>query len=239
VAVIGSVYASLYGSRLTATLPAGLPARISGIAHQSLGAAYAVSGQVPGALGQALRTAATNAFLHGLSIGCLVAGGVAAAEAVLAVMFLPAHPVSPSVATPAGTVPVRTLRPDVVREAFDAAGDRPAVAGLGDAVVEVGEDTGVARHEGTEAHREHDADNQRQDAAHDPRDGRSGVRPALGRSAADGDDPEDGCDEAAEQAQGEQDEGDGGHQAGYAEDQGGNAEAVPRPGRRWRGQRLC
>ena len=45
-----------------------------------------------GALGQAVRNAATNAFLHGLSIGCLVAGGVAAAGAVLAVLFLPAQP---------------------------------------------------------------------------------------------------------------------------------------------------
>jgi EmrB/QacA subfamily drug resistance transporter len=108
VAVIGSVYASLYGSRLTATLPAGLPGRVSDIAHQSLGAAYAVSGQVPGALGQAIHTAATNAFLHGLSIGCLVAGGVAAAGAILAVLFLPAHPVSPPVLTPTETLPVKT-----------------------------------------------------------------------------------------------------------------------------------
>ena len=100
VAVIGSVYASLYGSRLTATLPAGLPARVSDIAHQSLGAAYAVSGQVPGALGQVIHTAATNAFLHGLTIGCLVAGGVAAAGAILAVLFLPAQPASPAVTAP-------------------------------------------------------------------------------------------------------------------------------------------
>src|SRR5712671_3313218 len=47
VAVIGSVYASLYGSRLTADLPAGLPHSVTSIAHQSLGAAYAVSGRVP------------------------------------------------------------------------------------------------------------------------------------------------------------------------------------------------
>ena len=96
VAVIGSVYASLYGSRLTATLPAGLPARVSDIAHQSLGAAYTVSARVPGAVGQAVHDAATNAFLHGLSVGCLVAGGVAAAGAVLAALFLPAQPVMPA-----------------------------------------------------------------------------------------------------------------------------------------------
>jgi putative copper export protein len=48
------------------------------------------------AVGQAIQHAATNAFLHGLSIGCLVAGGVAAAGAVLAALFLPAQPASPA-----------------------------------------------------------------------------------------------------------------------------------------------
>ena len=108
VAVIGSVYASLYGSRLTASLPPALPRGVTAIAHQSLGAAYAVAGQAAaaghGALGQAIRDAATNAFLHGLSIGCLVAGGVAAAGAVLAVLFLPAQPAAPAV-TPPPSVP--------------------------------------------------------------------------------------------------------------------------------------
>jgi len=74
VAVIGSVYASLYGSRLTARLPAGLPPAVSAVAHQSVGAAYAVSARIPGPLGAAVHGAATNAFLHGLSIGCLVSG---------------------------------------------------------------------------------------------------------------------------------------------------------------------
>src|SRR5216683_2016558 len=96
VAVIGSVYASLYGSRLTAGLPAALPGRISAIAHQSVGAAFAVSGQVTAAghaaLGQAIQHASTEAFLHGLSIGCVVAGAVAAAGALLAALFLPAQP---------------------------------------------------------------------------------------------------------------------------------------------------
>jgi hypothetical protein len=99
VAVIGSVYASLYGSRLTPGLPAALPGRISAIAHQSVGAAFAVSGQVTaaghGALGQAIQHASTDAFLRGLTIGCVVAGLVAAAGAVLAILFLPAQPPSP------------------------------------------------------------------------------------------------------------------------------------------------
>ncbi len=99
VAIIGSVYASLYGSRLTARLPAVLPGRLSTLAHQSVGAALAVSGKVTAAghaaLGRAVHDAASNAFLHGLTVGCLVAGLVAAIGAVLAVAFLPAQPTVP------------------------------------------------------------------------------------------------------------------------------------------------
>src|SRR5215475_2316504 len=100
VAVIGSVYASLYSSRLTARLPADLPGQVSALAHQSVGAALAVAGRATAAgqaaTGQVIHTAATNAFVHGLSVGCLVAGLVAAAGAVLAVLFLPAQPTSPA-----------------------------------------------------------------------------------------------------------------------------------------------
>jgi EmrB/QacA subfamily drug resistance transporter len=100
VAVIGSVYASIYGSHLTATMPAAVPGQVAVIAHQSIGAAYAASGKIAAlghtALGQALHDAATNAFLRGLTIGALVAGGVAALGALLAALFLPAQPASPT-----------------------------------------------------------------------------------------------------------------------------------------------
>jgi len=100
VAVIGSVYASVYGARLSATIPGTVPGRVAALAHQSVGAAYAAAGKIaalghPG-LGQALHHASTNAFLHGLAIGCLLAGGVAAAGALLAVLFLPAQPARPA-----------------------------------------------------------------------------------------------------------------------------------------------
>ncbi len=98
VAVIGSVYASVYASRLTATLPASVPGRVAAIAHQSVGAAYVAAGKIAAlgqpVLGQALRHASTNAFLRGLTVGSLVAGGVAAVGAVLAGLFLPAQPAS-------------------------------------------------------------------------------------------------------------------------------------------------
>ncbi|MEV6056817.1 DHA2 family efflux MFS transporter permease subunit [Streptomyces sp. NPDC052107] len=96
VAVIGSVYASLYGTRLDATLPAALPHALTDLAHQSVGAAFGVAGQLAAqgrpALAEVVRQAATGAFDHGLSVGCVVAGVVAVAGALLAAVFLPAHP---------------------------------------------------------------------------------------------------------------------------------------------------
>jgi MFS family permease len=43
-------------------------------------------------LGRALHHASTHALLRGLTIGCIVAGAVAAAGALLAVLFPPAAP---------------------------------------------------------------------------------------------------------------------------------------------------
>ena len=103
VAVIGSVYASVYAARLTATMPAGVPGRVAAIAHQSVGAAYAAAGKIAvlghPTLGHSLQHAATNAFLRGLTVGSLVAGGIAVVGAVLAVLFLPAQPAAASPAT--------------------------------------------------------------------------------------------------------------------------------------------
>ena len=100
VAVIGSVYASVYGSRLSATMPTAVPGPVAAIAHQSVGAAYLAAGKIAAlghpALGLALQHASTNAFLRGLTIGALVAGSVAAVGAVLAVLFLPAQPATPT-----------------------------------------------------------------------------------------------------------------------------------------------
>jgi hypothetical protein len=109
VAVLGSVYASSYGSRLTATTPAAVPGQVTALAHQSVGAAYAAADGLarlgrPG-LGSALRLAATNAFLHGLTVGAVVAGGVAAAGAIVTAVFLPAQPVQPA-------QPAQPERPD-------------------------------------------------------------------------------------------------------------------------------
>ena len=114
VAVIGSIYASVYGARLTAAMPASVPARVAAIAHQSVGAAYVAAGKIAAlgqpALGQALRLASAHAFLRGLTIGAIVAGGVAAAGALLAVLFLPAQPAEPAQAIPSAQ-PIQLTRP--------------------------------------------------------------------------------------------------------------------------------
>jgi EmrB/QacA subfamily drug resistance transporter len=100
VAVIGSVFASLYSSRLTSGLPAGLPAAGGHTAHDSVGAAFAVSDALganghPG-LASALHEAASSAFFTGFHTANYLAAGIAAAGAVLAMTLLPAHPTASS-----------------------------------------------------------------------------------------------------------------------------------------------
>ncbi len=96
VAIIGSVYASVYASRLAAKLPPQVPGRITGAAEASVGAALlsaerlALAGH--GMLAGVLHAGASDAFIDGLRIGCLVAAGVAATGAVLAAAWLPAQP---------------------------------------------------------------------------------------------------------------------------------------------------
>jgi EmrB/QacA subfamily drug resistance transporter len=96
VAIIGSVYASLYASRLTAQLPTGLPGAVSRAAHASVGAAVAVAGGLRGTghttLARGVHDAATSAFFHGFSSANLLAAGVAAVGAIMALALLPAQP---------------------------------------------------------------------------------------------------------------------------------------------------
>jgi EmrB/QacA subfamily drug resistance transporter len=99
VAVIGSVAASLYTSRLAALLPPGLPPRALTAARGSVGgAAVAAQHLARAGLGGpagALDRAAVAAFLHSLTGACLVAAGVAAAGVVLVAFLLPARPQAP------------------------------------------------------------------------------------------------------------------------------------------------
>jgi EmrB/QacA subfamily drug resistance transporter len=100
VAVIGSVAASLYTSRLTELLPAGLPRQAVTAAKGSVGGAAVAAQQLTqaGLAGpaRALSDAAVAAFMHSLSGACLVAAGVAAAGVLVVAIWLPARPQLPA-----------------------------------------------------------------------------------------------------------------------------------------------
>jgi EmrB/QacA subfamily drug resistance transporter len=96
VAVIGSVYASLYAERLTRFLSPRLPAAVARPAHQSVGAALAAARELARgghpALAAATRIAAGRAFFAGFHAANYLAAGVALAGALMALALLPAHP---------------------------------------------------------------------------------------------------------------------------------------------------
>ena len=93
VAVIGSIYASLYASGVDAA-PASIPRFAVHSASDSIGAALAVSHEL-GPAGDSLLHAARSAFFDGFQVGCLVAAGVLFIGAAFVARFLPARPTPP------------------------------------------------------------------------------------------------------------------------------------------------
>jgi len=85
VAVLGSVLAAVYRTDLT--LPGGLTDAQADAAGQTLGGAVALAGDLPGAVGTQLLTAAQDAFGHGVAvtsgIGALAVGVVAVVVGVV------------------------------------------------------------------------------------------------------------------------------------------------------------
>ena len=96
VAVIGSVAASLYTSRLTELLPPGLPGRAVTAAKGSVGGAAVAAQQLTQAgltgAAHALHDASAAAFMHSLTGACLVAAGVTAVGVLLVALWLPNRP---------------------------------------------------------------------------------------------------------------------------------------------------
>lgn len=90
VAVIGSVALSMYRNTLADNITD--PALL-GPAQSSLGAANAIAAQVGD---PSIAAVAQQGFLAGMEAGCLVAAGICAVGFVLAMFFLPAHPVLPA-----------------------------------------------------------------------------------------------------------------------------------------------
>jgi EmrB/QacA subfamily drug resistance transporter len=92
VAIVGSVFASIYSGRL-ADAPAvqALPEETRAVMGESMAAAQQVIAHVPPAAAPALRNAVETAFLDGQWIGSLVAAAIALTAAVVVAVLLPAR----------------------------------------------------------------------------------------------------------------------------------------------------
>ncbi|MFJ9610575.1 MFS transporter [Kitasatospora sp. NPDC101176] len=105
VAVLGSVFTSLYASHLTTTAFAALPPRVAADAGHSVASALGTAAAAgPTERGQLL-DAVRAAFMDGFHVACLVAAGVCLLGAVAARLALPGraplHPVVPVQPVPA------------------------------------------------------------------------------------------------------------------------------------------
>jgi EmrB/QacA subfamily drug resistance transporter len=104
VAIIGSVYASLYATRLGRALPARLHGATLHAARESAGAALSIAGAAAHAghlsLGALIHSSASAAFFHGFSAANVLAACVAGAGAIMAFALLPSHPASQPSAQP-------------------------------------------------------------------------------------------------------------------------------------------
>ncbi|MGH3449211.1 MAG: hypothetical protein ACRDQW_00480, partial [Haloechinothrix sp.] len=92
VAVLGSVFGSIYGPRVRDALTGtGLPADATAAASDQIGAAASVAERLGGEPGRALFDAASRAFVDGMSIAFMLGAAALALGAVIVARFLPAQ----------------------------------------------------------------------------------------------------------------------------------------------------
>ena len=92
VAIVGSVFASIYTGRLGANAAvSALPEQVRATMERSMAAAQAVIGQLPQPVIPDVRAAVNAAFLDGMQIGSLVCAGIALAAAIVVAIMLPAR----------------------------------------------------------------------------------------------------------------------------------------------------
>ena len=100
VAIIGSVYTSLYISKIAENSRHALPAAALQAAKSSVGAGYAAARHAPLAVRHELLDHVQTAFLAGLHAGCYVAAGVCALGLLGALALPGAAPTNTQVAAP-------------------------------------------------------------------------------------------------------------------------------------------
>ena len=93
VAIIGSVFASVFGPRvhtlLAPLMPSVLTPQQLAVAQSSMASAQAALGHLPPAVASSFQPGLTSAFMASFNRGCTVAGFVALVSAVAVVKFLP------------------------------------------------------------------------------------------------------------------------------------------------------
>ncbi|MDH6198010.1 EmrB/QacA subfamily drug resistance transporter [Mycobacterium frederiksbergense] len=90
VAIVGSVFASIYAGRVgTDSALMVLPTDVRDTMHRSIAAAYKVIGQLPAGRVADVRAAVNHAFLDGLQVGSIVCAGIALGAAILVAALLP------------------------------------------------------------------------------------------------------------------------------------------------------
>ncbi len=93
VAVIGSVYASIYSNRLTGSLPHTLPANVTAAAHSSVGAGLSAASKLAADhmthVAQLLHASTTSVFFDGFHTADYVAVAVAAGGVLMVLALLP------------------------------------------------------------------------------------------------------------------------------------------------------
>ena len=97
VAIVGSVFASVYSGRLAGdSVIATLPAEVGATMERSMAAAQKVIGGLPSGRAADVRDAVNTAFLDGLQVGTLVCAAIALGAAVVVAVLLPARAKPPA-----------------------------------------------------------------------------------------------------------------------------------------------
>ncbi|MDP2014737.1 MAG: MFS transporter, partial [Actinomycetota bacterium] len=90
VAIIGSVFASIYSSQIADSLrDLNIPAAASSAIESSVGAGMSIAAQLPPAIGAQLQAAVQESFISGMSRGSIVAAGIALLGGLVVLRYLP------------------------------------------------------------------------------------------------------------------------------------------------------
>ena len=87
VAVIGSIFTSIYAHHLAGGSVAALPHHVANAARQSVGAAYAAASHADPTVGHQLITDINASFMSGLNVASLVAAGISGVGALTALLL--------------------------------------------------------------------------------------------------------------------------------------------------------